>query len=279
MYSTTLLTERVPWTQLLANLVGLSGLLSVFGMGLSFTEEAMRRAGMLGVKDGGGESNRRKRGRRAQLEQRQGRGEEEEVDEREQPIKTPSITPLLPLATTINPLLTATEARSGIGGSHSTAAGHATPFPPPHPPAGWWVKHTFDQSTWFVNTVTREVVWEVPVGEGSGAGAAPVEAEVVWSKHSDASDTWFSNTAGDVVWALTMPQGVMPTTNVVVVKECPASSATNSPPSAAAAAASPGAAPAAVVLPEGWKAKTSGTTGETYYYHKRTGRTSWDVPS
>jgi hypothetical protein len=43
-YVTTLLTERVPWTQLVANIVGLSGILGVFGSLFGHVEKRLGRA-------------------------------------------------------------------------------------------------------------------------------------------------------------------------------------------------------------------------------------------
>jgi hypothetical protein len=49
-YVTTLLTERVPWTQLVANIVGLSGILGVFGTLFGLCEKRLARGGAPGGK-------------------------------------------------------------------------------------------------------------------------------------------------------------------------------------------------------------------------------------
>ena len=52
-YATTLLTPQVPWTQLLANIVGLSGVLGVFGMAFGQWEALFaRRSAAQGGEDG-----------------------------------------------------------------------------------------------------------------------------------------------------------------------------------------------------------------------------------
>ena len=41
----------------------------------------------------------------------------------------------------------------------------------------------------------------------------------------------------------------------------------------------PEAAPPAPALPEGWFTRVSKSTGKTYYQHKATGKTTWELPT
>jgi hypothetical protein len=101
------------------------------------------------------------------------------------------------LATVGNPL------RGGSGGSAAPA--------PPH-----WHRHSDGMDTWYSNAATGEVAWDLPAGaalvgeEGAGGGggtATDSPSGVVWQRHSDDADVWYTSSEGETAWAL--PSGAV----------------------------------------------------------------------
>jgi hypothetical protein len=162
-YVTRLLTERVPWTQLVANIVGLSGLLAFFGMAFgSFEGYCARKKGGVGAHkhlplsssagcggDGGGSAL---------------------VGS---PIEASSV-----LAVD-NPL------RVGSSSPYQRQPGHAE-----------------GSLAGELQALRRKVeALEAAVGPLEAPRAAV--AAVIWQRHSDTSgDVWFTSSAGETAWEL-----------------------------------------------------------------------------
>ena len=139
VYSVTLLTQRVSWTQVLANIVGFGGLLSLFGSVFKVSGRVRERVG-----------------RACQPCSRAGK-------------------PRAVLGST--------------GGEERSAGGLVLALNPLHAAA-----HT--------PQVPPPALQAQPPGPGAAPGGG-----VVWTRHSDERDEWYSNSLGEVVW--TLPQGAV----------------------------------------------------------------------
>jgi hypothetical protein len=306
-YSSTLLTQRVPVTQLLANIVGLSGLLAFFGMAFGSFEGycARRTAGAhkpppLSSSEGGGRGPSvpespplpltqmarspllRHRssvfrpppgGSSAQLQSSSAAGSGTEQQQVEQQVEADSQREGAAFAVD-NPLLRASFPASRLRADEAALAGG----------------------------LDRRAV----LAEEAAQGGAAAAAVVVWQRHSDATgEVWYTSSSGDTAWDL--PQGaallpqVPPAPLPLGEQALSAGSATlqaSAPPSIEAPQAPPAASLAAGPseggsftvqnpLSEGspgagapprnlWKKRREGE--EVWYENAATGETSWTLP-
>ncbi len=85
---------------------------------------------------------------------------------------------------------------------------------------------------------------------------------MTWRRYSDEESVWYVSSAGDTAWEL--PEGA-----VLVDIE-----------GGGGGEGGGGAVGAATIPPpQGWVCKTSKSSGQIYYFHKATGRTSWEFPT
>ena len=203
VYAVTLLTQRMPWTQVLANIVGFSGVLSLFGSVYRVADKARKRTKgctlCRGTRAGKG------RGGGGPL---QSRGDADSMGDAR--------------FTTLNPLRQQVEQiyvrhTDGADVWFSSRAGGETLWEVPKGGViveeendkeevgneGIWDVHTDGEDTWYSHRATGEVVWDLPLAEGAGGGEAEGGGDGErWTRHTDASgDVWFSR-GQEVLWDL-----------------------------------------------------------------------------
>ena len=216
-YSSTLLTQRVPITQLLANIVGLSGLLTIFGIAFgSFEGYCSRRAGKkrtpLRSSNGGTEGGSAEAA--PQLE-----AAEFAVDNllRQSP----------PTQRAANAVAVMRE--QGGGAQRGALMPRAVSANCPAAQAVWRRQNDASGDVWFINSA-GETAWELPPGArlepapalelpasavtaglehsaGQFAGSSP--APTRWIRAFDGVDTWFLSEADhSAAWSLP-PGGIV----------------------------------------------------------------------
>ncbi len=175
-FVTTSLTPLVPWTQLLANIVGLSGVISVVGVLFSVAEKKLTRGGsgkggpLAAGNDAGSEG-----------------GNVDSQFER-----------LCALVKLANERSAEAAARSAEATALQQSLARALSGG-----ASLAAENPLLRASWAA-TAARESA--LPAANFAAREASP-PLTTVWRRHSDGEDVWFTNSAGDTEWEL--PEGAV----------------------------------------------------------------------